>query len=110
MSTGLRAVITVLVVAAVACGSSSPHGATDGGSTLEDADGDVTDAPPAASDGGEALDAVTGPYPSEDAPEYGPDGCLLTAIACTDDTMCCSGFCNQGECGSHAHPADVPGP
>ncbi len=107
MNTGLG-LLAVLAMTLAACGS-SPHGGSDAAAPIEDAGGDVGDAPADSDDGGEALDVVTGPYPSADAPEYGPDGCLLTAIPCTDDTMCCSGFCNQGECGSHPHPADVPG-
>jgi hypothetical protein len=102
---GLLAALAAIVTA---CGS-SPHGTTDAAAPIEDSGSDVSDAPATSDDGGEALDASTGPYPSEDAPEYGPDGCLLISIPCTVDTMCCSGFCNQGECGSHPHPADVPG-
>ena len=109
MDTGLGLLTALVVTLATvgACGS-SPHGASDAAAPIEDSSDDVTDAPPPGDDGGEPVDAVTGPYPGEDAPAYGPDGCLLTAIPCTSDTMCCSGFCNQGECGTHAHPADVP--
>ncbi len=108
MHTGLRPLLAVLVMA---CGSSSsgPHGTPDDAAPPDDAEADASDAPATSDDdGGPPFDA-TGPYPSDDAPEYGPDGCLLISISCTDDTMCCSGWCNQGECGTHTHPESVPG-
>ena len=104
-----HSITATLALLLVACGSSSPHGATDSGPSDEDAADDAgDDASDAAvaNDGGD-LD-VLGPYPSEDAPQYGPDGCALITVTCTDDTMCCSGLCMQGVCASPVHPADVP--
>ena len=97
----------VAAIFGLAC-SSSPRGPVDAGAPAEDAPEDASDAEPEASDSSVISDAATGPYPSEDAPEFGPDGCALNSIACTQDRMCCSGVCNQGECASPVHPADRP--
>jgi hypothetical protein len=109
MDTGWRLATAAAVAAALAaCGTSGHPGNSDSGAASQDAGvvdaaDDVEDAPVATSD------APTGPYPGDEPPEFGPDGCALNAIACTTDTQCCSGLCNQGECGSPNHPADRPG-
>ncbi len=91
------------------CGSSAAHDA-DAGPTVdasEDGAGDAT-ADVAPDDAGDLDVGPLGPYPSPDAPEYGPDGCALISTACTTDSMCCQGYCNQGACANMAHPGDRP--
>ena len=94
-----------IAAALAACGASGHHTPSDGGTGIEDA-GDRTPttmswtrSPPRATPR-RGLTRETSPRSSVR---------LLTAVACTGDTMCCSGFCNQGECGTPNHPADVPG-
>lgn len=91
------------------CGSSAAHGADAGPAVdaSEDGPGDATaDVPP--DDAGDLDAGPLGPYPSPDAPEYGPDGCALISTPCTTDIMCCQGYCNQGACANMAHPGDRP--
>ncbi len=97
-------VLLAAVVALGACGSSGAHGVDAG--TSADASEDASDA---SDDVVQAVsDSSGGPYPSVDAPEYGPDGCLLNATMCTTDSMCCQGYCNQGVCANTAHPGERP--
>jgi hypothetical protein len=95
------------LLALVACGSSGARGADAG--TSADASEDAFDgADDAVQDAVVSDSTAGGPYPSLDAPAYGPDGCLLNATPCTSDSMCCQGYCNQGACANGAHPGDRP--
>jgi hypothetical protein len=100
---GLPGLLAALL-ALGACGTSGAHGVDASASADASAD-----APDATDDVVQVVsDSSGGPYPSLDAPEYGPDGCLLNATPCTSDSMCCQGYCNQGECANGAHPGDRP--
>lgn len=98
-----------------ACSSSSGGAhATDAGPSVDatdDASAATADA--TQDDTGTLSDSSSGggPPPSEDAPEYGPDGCVLTAIACIPDAAtCCEGTCYQGVCTNGPHQAERPLP
>ena len=78
---------------AAACSSGNKGNPGDGGP--HDAAIDQEDDTPVDSGGGGNADVVV--YP--DAPSLqSPDGCYILGGPCQSDTMCCTGFCDDGGC------------